>query len=324
MADITARGMKLGPQKKKKTFYSEFISQIDLQLMVIPSIIFIFIFSYIPMYGILMAFQEFQMGDFPGFSKWEGFRQFELLFRDPNFPVMMRNTIVISLLKLAICFPAPIILSIMLNEITNASFKKSVQTISYLPHFISWVVGATLLFDFFSPDNGGANYILVSLGLLDKPIFFFGKGEYFWGMLVVTDIWKELGWNAIIYIAAITSIDAELYEAADIDGAGRFSKIWYITIASILPTIILLFIFTVGGLLNANFDQIMMLTNQMGNPSLREFADVIDTYVFRAMRTQGDFSTATAIGLIQSVLGFIVVMIMNKVARKWDDSMGLF
>lgn len=306
---------------KKGRFIKDFIKQVDLQLLVIPGIIHIIIFAYIPMYGILMAFQEFQLGDFPGISQWVGFKHFGLLFSDPNFGTVLRNTVVISLLKMLINFPIPIIFAVMLNEITGRRFKRSVQTISYLPHFISWVVGATLLFDFFSVDNGAVNSALQALGLSDRPIHFFGKGEYFWWMLVGTDLWKELGWNSIIYIAAITSIDSELYEAAGIDGAGRYSKMWHITVASIRPTIILLFIFTIGNLLNTNFDQIMMLTNQMGNASLREFGDVIDTYVYRVGIREGRFSYAAAAGLFKALTNILLLLGANKLASKSENSL---
>ena len=309
-----------GPVKKKGGFLKDYVKQFDLQLLVIPGIIHIIIFSYIPIYGVLMAFQEFQLGDFPGISQWVGLKHFVLLFTDPNFMTVMRNTIVISMLKLLINFPVPIIFALMLNELTSKRFKRSLQTISYLPHFISWVVGATLMFDFFSVDNGAVNFILQSIGLIKEPIFFFGKGEYFWGMLVGTDMWKELGWSSIIYIASITSIDAEIYEAADVDGAGRFAKMWHITIAGIMPTIILLLIFTVGNLLNANFDQIMMLTNQMGNAQLRQFADVIDTYVYRVGIREARFSFAAAAGLFKSAVNIGLLLMANQLAKKTENA----
>lgn len=306
---------------KKEGFIKGFMKQADLQLLVIPSIIHIIIFAYIPMYGILMAFQEFQLGDFPGLSHWVGFKHFVLLFTDPNFSTVLRNTVVISVLKMIINFPVPIIFAVLLNEISQRNFKKSVQTISYLPHFISWVVGAALLFDFFSADNGAVNSALQALGLINEPIHFFGKGEYFWWMLVGTDLWKELGWNSIIFIAAITSIDAELYEAAGMDGAGRYAKMWHITIASIKPTIILLFIFTVGNLLNTNFDQIMMLTNQMTNATLRDFGDVIDTYVYRVGIRESRFSYAAAAGLFKAVINILLLLGANKLASKSENAL---
>ncbi|MBM7582200.1 putative aldouronate transport system permease protein [Caldicoprobacter guelmensis] len=297
-------------------FVKEFLKQVDLQLLVIPGIIHIIIFSYIPMYGVIMAFQEFRLGDFPGMSEWVGLKHFRYLFTDPNFGLVLRNTIVISLLKLLICFPAPIIFAILINEILNMRFRKTVQTISYLPHFISWVVAGTLMFDFFSVDNGAVNSALLALGIIDRPIHFFGVGEYFWGMAVITDLWKSLGWNAIIYIAAITSIDPDLYEAAEIDGAGRYAKMWHITFKSILPTVILLLIFSVGNLLNANFDQIMVLTNQMTNPKLRAFADVIDTYVYRVGISGNRSSYAAAAGLFKSVINVMLLLTANKIASR--------
>jgi putative aldouronate transport system permease protein len=271
------------------------------------------------MYGVMMAFQTFRLGDFPGMSQWAGsygFEHFLRLFTDPNFGIVMRNTLIISILKTVINFPMPIIFAVLLNEVRNKYFKKSVQTISYLPYFISWVVAATLLFDFFSVDNGAVNSALLALGIIDKPIHFFGVGEYFWGMTVITDLWKMIGWNSIIYFAAITSIDAELYEAAEIDGAGRYAKMWHITIATIMPTIILLFVFGIGGLLNANFDQIMMLTNQMGNPILRSYADVLDTYVYRVGLSGGRFSYGAAAGLFKSLVNIALLLIANKLAAK--------
>lgn len=305
---------------KKKSFIRDFVRQFDLQLLVIPGIIHILVFCYIPMYGVLMAFQEFQLGDFPGLSHWVGFKHFMILFTDPNFTTVMRNTIVISLLKILINFPVPIIFAVLLNEIASVKFKKSIQTISYLPHFISWVVAATLMFDFFSVDNGAVNSAMQHLGFIKNPIFFFGKGEYFWGMVVGTDIWKELGWNSIIFIAAITSIDAELYEAAEVDGAGRFAKMWYITIAGIMPTIILLLLLTIGNLLNANFDQIMMLTNQMQNATLRQYADVIDTYVYRVGLREARFSFAAAAGLFKSAINIALLLMANQLARKTENA----
>lgn len=297
-----------------------FVHQWDLQILVIPSIIFIFVFSYIPMYGIIMAFQEFQLGDFPGASAWVGLRQFRSLFNDPNFGRVLRNTVVISLLKLLVNFPLPIVFALFINEVRVQWFKKTVQTISYLPHFISWVVAARLMFDFFSSDGGAINEVLMALNVIDSPVAFFNRGEYYWVLAVLTDLWKEIGWNSIIFIAAIAAVDIEMYEAADIDGATRVQKLWYITLASIKPTIILLLIFTVGGLLNANFDQSMMLTNQMGNKVLLEYADIIDTYVYRVGMSQARFSYAAAAGVFKAVINFALLLGANLLADKLGES----
>ena len=267
-----------------------------------------------------MSFQEFRLGDFPGMSQWVGLKQFGALFRDPNFLTVLRNTVVISLLKMLVNFPLPIVFAVFINELRQKTVKKFMQTISYLPHFISWVVAARLMFDFFSADGGAVNQVLMTLGMINSPIAFFNRGEYYWGLAVGTDLWKELGWNSIIFIASIASIDIEMYEAADIDGATRLEKIWYITIASIRPTIVLLLIFTVGGLLNANFDQSMMLTGQMGNAMLRGYADIIDTYVYRVGIQQARFSFAAAAGLFKAVINFALLLGANWLANKLDES----
>ena len=295
------------------------LDQWDLQVLIIPSIILILVFSYIPMYGMIMAFQEFRLGDFPGLSEFVGLKHFQAMFTEPVFQRAIRNTAVIGLLKLVINFPMPIIFAIMLNEIRVAVFKRTVQTISYLPHFISWVVAARLMMEFFSPD-GAVNGLLMNLNFISQPLAFFQRAEYFWGLSVATDLWKSLGWNAIIFLAAISAVDQELYEAADIDGATRLQKMWHITISTIMPTIVLLFVFTCGQLMNANFDQIMMLTNQMGNAMLRETADVIPTYVYRLGLSNARFSYAAAAGLFQSVINFILLLSVNKLAGKLDSA----
>ncbi len=304
----------------KKSLFSKWLNQWDLQVLVIPSILLVFLFSYVPMYGIVMAFQEYRIGDFPSMSEWVGLKHFFALFQDPNFGTVLRNTLVISLLKMLINFPLPIIFAVFVNELRNKHFKKSIQTISYLPHFISWVVAARLMFDFFSTDGGAVNEFLMSLGLAKSPIPFFTQGGYYWFMSVITDLWKELGWNSIIFIAAIASIDMEMYEAADIDGATRLQKIWYITLASIRPTIILMLIFNVGGLLNANFDQAMMLTNQMSNAVLREYANIIDTYVYRVGLSQMRFSYAAAAGVFKAIINFGLLLSANFIAGKVGES----
>ena len=309
--------------EKKQPLLLRAIKQWDLQILVIPAILYIILFNYVPMYGIMMAFQSFKLGDIPGFSEWAGFKQFTDVFSHPYFSLMMRNTLVMSGLRLVIGFPMPIVFAIMLNEIRLMRFKKITQTISYLPHFISWVVAARLMFDFFSVDNGIINNIMMGLGLIKEPIYFFGKAQYFWAMATVTDLWKELGWNAIIFVAAITSIDADLYEASSIDGAGRLSKIWHITLPCIKPTIIILLILSVGGMLNANFDQVYMLTNQMNNSQLRTTAEVIDTFILRLGIREFRYSFAAAAGLFRTIINFVLLLGANRLAEKVGEG-GLF
>ena len=304
---------------QKMNAFQKFIMQWDLQILVLPGIILLLIFSYLPMYGLIMSFQEFQIGDFPGMSEWVGFKQFTSLVKDPNFYTMLRNTLAISLLKLTIGFVCPIVFAVFLNEMHQQGIKKTIQTISYLPHFISWTVCALMMFDFLGPE-GAVNDMLVGLGLVQQPVGFFSTGKYFWWLALFTDIWKELGWNSIIYISAMAGVDAEMYEAADIDGATRAQKMWHITVKAIKPTIILLLIMNVGGILNANFDQIMMLTKQMGNALLRDYADVIDTFVFRYGISMGRVSFATAAGLFKALINFVLLLTANTIADKAGES----
>jgi putative aldouronate transport system permease protein len=306
--------------RKKASFFARAIEQWDLQILVIPGILLLFVFSYIPIYGLVMAFQEYRLGDFPGQSEWVGFKQFIMLFTDKNLPMVLRNTLAISGLKLTIGFVCPIIFAVFLNEMHHDLTKKVIQTVSYLPHFISWTVCATLLFDFLKVDGGAVNEILLATGLFKEPIDFFGRGDLFWGLALVSDIWKELGWNSIIFISAMAGVDAEMYEAADIDGATRAQKMWHITIKAIKPTIVLLFIMNVGGILNQNFDQIMMLTKQMGNPMLKETANVIDTYIFKVGISENRASFGTAAGLVKSLINFVLLIGANTIADKAGEN----
>ena len=306
--------------RKKPGFFKRAIEQWDLQLLVIPGILLLFVFSYIPIYGLVMAFQEYRMGDFPGQSEWVGFKQFIALFTDKNLPLVLRNTLAISGLKLTIGFVCPIVFAVFLNEMHRDGIKKVIQTISYLPHFISWTVCATLLFDFLKADGGAVNELLVGLHLINEPIDFFGRGDLFWGLALISDTWKELGWNSIIFISAMAGVDAEMYEAADIDGATRAQKMWHITIKAIKPTIVLLFIMNVGGILNQHFDQIMMLTKQLGNPMLKETANVIDTYIFQVGISQNRASFGTAAGLVKSLINFVLLIGANTIADKAGEN----
>ena len=305
--------------KKKPNFFMRALEQWDLQVLVLPGILLLFVFSYIPIYGLVMAFQEYRVGDFPGQSEWVGFQQFATLFADKNLPIVLRNTLAISGLKLTIGFVCPIIFAVFLNEMHHDGIKKVIQTVSYLPHFISWTVCALLLFDLLSTE-GTVNEILVGIGLFKEPIGFFQRGDLFWGLALVTDTWKELGWNSIIFISAMAGVDAEMYEAADIDGATRAQKMWHITIKAIKPTIVLLFIMNVGGILNQNFDQIMMLTKQLGNSMLVDYANVIDTYIFRVGISQMRASFGTAAGLVKSIINFILLLAANTIADKAGEN----
>jgi len=298
-------------KSSKKSLLKKLWGQKYLQLMVLPGILWMFIFNYIPMSGIVIAFKDYKITRSIWEADWVGFEHFIEFFTDPKFFNVMTNTLGISLLKLLIGFPLPIIFAILLNEVKNARYKKSIQTISYLPHFISWVVLGGLLITWLS-ETGMINEILVAVGIIDAPIAFLADPKYFWGLTIISDTWKELGWSAIIYLAAISGIDQQMYEAASIDGATKIQKIWHITVPAIKGTIAVMFILAVAGMLNSNFDQIFLL----GNVLNADASQVIDTYVYEMGMRAGRYSYATAIGLFKSVIAMILLIIANFTTKK--------
>ncbi|XEC97678.1 ABC transporter permease [Paenibacillus tarimensis] len=317
MAEL-ATSNDLRQEPKKNSALRRFGKQWDIQLMVIPALAIIFVFSYIPMYGVLMAFQDYSI--FSGFwaSPWVGFKHFRMFLEAPEFWTVIRNTIVISLLKLGIGFPAPILLALMLNEVKNMVFKRVVQTVSYLPHFLSWVIVSGFAISMLSTDNGSINILLQKLKLIDEPIGFLGIPEYFWAILVTSGIWKEIGFSSIVYLAAVAGIDPSMYEAASIDGASRFKQIFLITLPSIMPVITIFMILAIGNLLSAGFEDILLLGS---NPVLREVADVVDTYVYRVGINNQRFSYATAVGLFKAVISVGLLAAANFMARKSGNSL---
>jgi putative aldouronate transport system permease protein len=306
------------PKSRQKSVIVRFFKQIDIQLMVLPAIALIFVFHYIPMYGVLMSFQDYNI--FNGFlkSEWAGFKHFRMFFEAPEFWTVMRNTIVLSLLKLIIGFPAPIVLALMLNEVKNMVFKRVVQTVSYLPHFISWVIVAGFVMSMLSTDNGSVNIFMQKLNLIEDPLSFLSIPEYFWTILVTTGVWKEIGFSSIIYLAAIAGIDPHLYEAASMDGASKFKQMFLITLPSIMPVIIIFMILAIGNLLNAGFEDILLLGT---NPVLRNVSDVIDTYVYRVGIQNSRFSYATAVGLFKAVISIGLLTLANQIARRSGNSL---
>ncbi|WP_163580639.1 ABC transporter permease [Gracilibacillus saliphilus] len=303
---------------KKKSFFKRYFGQLDLQMMVIPGLVFIFIFNYIPMYGVLMAFQNYDIFEGMVGSTWVGLEHFKMFFSDPRFLEIMRNTFVISGLKILICFPAPIMLALMLNEVKNMAFKRTVQTITYLPHFLSWVIVAGFAMSILSTDNGSLNIALEKIGLIDEPISFLAIPEYFWTIIVSTNLWKSIGFASIVYIAAIAGVDPQLYEAAALDGASRFKQIFLITIPSIMPIIVIFFILEVGNLLNAGFEDLLILGD---SAILRSVSDVIDTYVYRVGIGSGRYSYATAIGLFKAIISVGLLTLANYIARRNGNSL---
>lgn len=279
--------------------------------MVIPWVVWLIIFCYIPMYGIVIAFKEFRFEQGIFGSEWVGLKQFQEFFTNPAFGNIMKNTLGISLYKLLVCMPAPLIFALLLNEMRLNRYKRVVQTVSYLPHFVSWVILSGIVINFTALE-GPLNNCLMALNLIDEPVLFLGEPQYFWHILVISDMWTGIGWGSIIYIAAIGSIDPCLYESAVIDGAGRFQQMLHVTLPCIVPTIIVVLIFSLGGILNTNFDQIYLLRN----PHNLDVAEVIDTHVFTSGVSQGRYSYATAVGLFKSVIGFILIMLSNWFAKK--------
>lgn len=295
----------------KQTF-KKFKKQKYLQMMVLPWIVWLIIFNYIPMYGIIIAFKNFQLGTGIMGSSWVGFSHFQMFFNNPDFFNIMKNTLGISLGKLLIGFPAPIILALLLNELRSARFKKIVQSVSYLPHFISWVILSGMITRMLSSEGGYVNDLLVGIGLMKTPMMFLGKEAFFWPILILTDIWKGIGWGSIIYLAAISNINQNMYEAAAIDGANRLQRIMKITLPSIAPTIVILLIFSMSGILNAGFDQVYLLQN----PLVLDVGEILDTYVYKVGIMQGRYSYSTAVGLFKSVVGFILIITTNWTAKK--------
>ncbi|MBW5446276.1 ABC transporter permease subunit [Cohnella sp. CFH 77786] len=294
------------------------LRQWDIQLMVLPAMLFILVFHYIPMYGVMTAFQDYSL--FKGFvhSPWVGFKHFEMFFGAPVFGTVMRNTLVISLLKLIVGFPAPIVLALLLNEVRNRAFKRTIQTVSYLPHFLSWVIVSGFAVSMLSTDNGSVNILLEKLRLIDEPIRFLSMPEYFWAILVTTGVWKEIGFASIVYLAAIAGVDPHLYEAASMDGASRFKQMYKITLPSMMPVIAVFFILAVGNLLNAGFEDILLLGS---NPILRDVSDVLDTYVYRIGIENSRYSYATAAGLFKAALSVALLAGANYIARRSGNSL---
>lgn len=283
-----------------------------LFLLLAPVIIWYTVFAYGPMYGIQLAFKDYFIRDGIWGSPWVGFKHFEYLFTaSPDFWKIIKNTLIISFYHIIFGFPAPIILALLFNELRFSFFKKVAQTISYLPHFLSWIVIGGILITLLSPNSGVVNYIIQWLGF--DPIYFLGSEKYFRFTLVMSGIWKEIGWGTIIYLAALASIDSQMYEAAVLDGANRWKQTLFITIPSILPVIAILLILRVGSVLDAGFDQVLTLYS----PAVYGVADTLDTYVYRIGLQNFQFSLTTAVGLFKNVVGLILVLFANFITKKW-------
>lgn len=284
-----------------------------LTLLLLPAILYFAIFMYGPLYGLQIAFKNYTFFDGIWGSAWVGLEHFERLWQLESFKEVFRNTIMISLYKFAFGFPAPIIFAILLNELKNMMFKRVVQTISYFPYFVSWVILAGIFTQFLSPSIGPVNILLQSLGL--EPIYFLADTSWFRTVLVSTDVWRELGWGTIIYLAALSGINPELYEVSKVDGASRFQRIRYVTLPGLYPVITIMMVLSIGKLINDDFDQVFNLYN----PAVYSVGDVLSTYTYRYGLVNMEYSFATAVGLFKNVISLVMVLGANALARRLND-----
>ena len=302
----------LEPSLKRNTFWQKLKQQKALVFMSVPFLIHVIIFKYIPIWGWVLAFQEYWPGKSIFQQTWVGFDNFRMLFNDPVFYQVLRNTLAMSVIKLILGTVSSIALALIINEVRFIPFKRAAQTVSYLPHFISWVVAANLVRDALSTDGGIINDVLLNLNIIKEPIMFLGIPKMFWWIIGLSHVWKEVGWGAIIYLAAMAGIDPSLYEASVIDGAGRLKQMWYITLPSIRPTISILLIMNMGYLLSAGFEQQYLLQNGRVIDYARVFTIYELDYGIKMMR----YSFATAVGIFRSVVSLILVFFTNQFAKR--------
>ena len=288
-----------------------FKKAIPIYLLILPSLILLIIFHYLPIFGIAIAFQDYSVFKGVFGSKFIGFANFQHFLTDPNYWRVMRNTIIINLYDLAIGFPVPIIFALFLNELTSNKYKKLAQTVSYLPHFISWVVVAGIVTTILSPSNGLLNLFITKVLKMDS-VYFLAEPKYFRMIVTLTDLWKSFGMSAVYYIATLSSIDQELYASASIDGAGRLRQTWHITLPGLRMIIIVLLVLKMGSMISVGFEKIFLLYNSL----LYDVGDVISTYTYRLGIEKARYSLTSAIGLTQSVVNFIMVISANKLSRK--------
>ncbi len=312
LADNKLQGNKKVGQKI--TWYT-IVKQKQLIFMSVPMLIYILIFSYVPIWGWLMAFQNYKPAKSFFEQKWVGLQNFKYLFKDDNFIRDFRNTISMSFINLILSYVTAIVLALLLNEIKNIFFKRTVQTISYLPHFLSWVIVTGIVATCLSTEGGIVNIVLVKLGIINSPINWLSEGKYFWGIVGATNVWKELGWNTIIYLGAITAIDPALYEAADLDGAGRFRKMRHVTLPGIKATFVVLLIMSIGHVMEAGFE----IQYLLGKGPVLDWSETIDIYVIKYGINQFNYSLATAAGIFRSAIAIIMLFLANNVAKRLGE-----
>lgn len=306
---IESKGLKV--KANRKNFSKRLWKQRELILLSIPFVIYILVFNYAPLAGWIIAFQNYR----PGFSfleqEWVGLANFRLLFADPAFLRVIRNTLAMGIINLSLGFFFSIGFAVLLNEVRSRHVKKVVQTVSYLPHFLSWIIVTGIILDVLSPETGIINQLLMSFNLIDRPINFLSDPKYFWWIVGFSNVWKSTGWGSIIYLSAMAAINDELYEAAEMDGANRLRKIWHITLPGIKPTIFILLLINIGGVLNAGFEVQYLL----GNGLVQEVSQTIDIFVLKYGISLNNYSFATAAGIFNSFVSIILITSGNKLAK---------
>ncbi|GIO88008.1 protein lplB [Paenibacillus faecis] len=309
--------MRMEPELQSKKKTSSILNQLKrnrlLYLMIFPGLIYFIVFKYLPMGGLVIAFQDYQ--SFLGItgSPWVGFKHFVRLFTEPTFFMLLKNTLILFAMNLIFFFPLPIILALMLNEVRVKWFKNAVQTIIYIPHFMSWVIIVSISYVFLNVDGGVLNELLAAMGF--QKISFLTSPEWLRTVYIGQIIWKELGWSTIIYLAAITVVDTQLYEAAEMDGAGRLRKTWHVTLPAIRPVIITLLILKIGSTLDLGFEHMYLLLNSLN----REVAEIFDTFIYTAGLKNGQLSFSTTVGLFKGLVGLLLVMASNRLAKKFGE-----
>ena len=306
--DVLAQRKKIRKQEERKR-------NLPLYLMMLPGLIYLFANNYLPMFGILIAFKKvnFAQGIFK--SPWVGLDNFEFVMGLRDFPLALKNTLYLNLLGLAVGFPVPIVLAIMLNEIKSKGVKRVSQTLMYLPHFLSWIIIGGMVLEIFAPTTGVVNATLLKFGIIDQNIPFLTDGRSWQLTYTLVGVWQNMGWGTILYLSAITGINMELFEAAKIDGANKMQQIWHVTLPGIRSTIVVLLIMNIGQMMNISFDRPYI----MGNTLVQDYCDVLSTFVYRTGITNAKFDRATAIGLFQSVVGLVLISAANFVTKKMGE-----
>ncbi len=299
----------------KKNFIDTAAGDWQFWTLCTPGLILLIVFSYVPMIGLILAFKDYSSLEGIFGSRWVGFQWFEEFFSSPFFFRTLRNTVLISVLKIIFSFPVPLLFAVLLNEVGNKVFKRTVQTISYMPHFISTVIVVSIMKTMLSPDGGVLNEVLITLGIVDESISFFNEPSWFRTLYVSSEIWQNFGWDSIIYLACITSIDTQLYEAAQLDGAGRWKQTIYITFPGLKNITITMLILAFGSMMSVGFEKILL----MYNPAVYETSDVISTYIYRIALVDDNIGYGVAVGLFNSVINLILIVAFNLISRKISE-----